>query len=118
MAKFGRGVFGNDTADVAKMIMNKTEVRNILKVIEYIKNNQNWREILAEAPYHIAIKDDGDFMTNSRTHLHDIYKCGQCNDGYMIVMMSKDEAFYGCTNYDAKTKQGCKNTKKIFTQKH
>ena len=36
-------------------------MKNILRVIEYIKNNQNWREILSESPYNITIKDDGDF---------------------------------------------------------
>ena len=35
---------------------------NILKVIEYIKNNQNWREVLSGAPYCINIKDDGGFI--------------------------------------------------------
>ena len=34
---------------------------DILKVIEYIKNNPNWREILSNTPYNITIKDDGDF---------------------------------------------------------
>jgi DNA helicase-4 len=60
-----------------------------------------------------------DFMTNNRSHLHDIYKCNQCADGYMIVKTSKDNnVFYGCTNFDAITKQGCKNTRQIFTQKN
>lgn len=36
-------------------------MNDILKVIEYIKNNQNWREILSDSPYSITIKDDGDF---------------------------------------------------------
>ena len=40
----------------------KKEVSDILKVIEYIKNNENWREILSESPYSITIKDDGDFI--------------------------------------------------------
>ena len=34
---------------------------DILKVIEFINNTPNWREILSEAPYYITIKDDGDF---------------------------------------------------------
>ena len=34
---------------------------NFKKAIEFIKNNQNWREILSEAQYYITIKDDGDF---------------------------------------------------------
>ncbi|MCL2813579.1 MAG: UvrD-helicase domain-containing protein [Oscillospiraceae bacterium] len=54
-----------------------------------------------------------DFMTNSREHLHDIYKCSQCADGYMIVRSKENEAFYGCTNFDVKSKQGCKNTREI-----
>jgi len=59
-----------------------------------------------------------DFMTNNRSHLHDIYKCNQCTDGYMIVKTSKDNnVFYGCTNFDAKTKQSCKNTRQILCQK-
>ena len=33
----------------------------ILKIIEFIKNNENWREILAESPYCITIKDDEEF---------------------------------------------------------
>ena len=36
-------------------------MENILKVTEFIKNNQNWREILSKSPYSITIKDDGDF---------------------------------------------------------
>jgi DNA helicase-4 len=59
-----------------------------------------------------------DFMTNNRTYLYDIYKCGECKDGYMIVKSKANEAFYGCTNYDIAAKQGCKNTRPIFTQKN
>ncbi len=42
-----------------------------------------------------------DFMTNSRTHKHDILKCNKCDDGYLIVKSNKNngEVFYGCTNY-------------------
>ena len=58
-----------------------------------------------------------DFMTNNRSYLYDIYKCGECTDGYMIVKSKANEAFYGCTNYDIKTQQGCKNTRPIFSQK-
>ncbi|NLO48261.1 MAG: UvrD-helicase domain-containing protein, partial [Clostridiales bacterium] len=45
-----------------------------------------------------------DFMTNSKVHLHDIYKCDQCKDGYMIVKAKGNEAFYGCTGYDSESK--------------
>ncbi|MDR0220911.1 MAG: UvrD-helicase domain-containing protein [Lachnospiraceae bacterium] len=52
-----------------------------------------------------------DFMTNSRTHLHDIWKCDSCDDGYMIVKSAKGgRVFYGCTNYRDK---GCQNTRSI-----
>jgi DNA helicase-4 len=54
-----------------------------------------------------------DFMTNSKSHLHDIYKCNKCDDGYMIVKLKGDEAFYGCTGYDSREKSGCRNTKPI-----
>lgn len=60
-----------------------------------------------------------DFMTNSKEHLYDIYKCDQCKDGYMIVKVKGNEAFYGCTSYNSKTKTGCRNTCPIFdTKKH
>ena len=55
-----------------------------------------------------------DFMTNSRTHLYDIYKCGECADGYMVVRTRGNNIFYGCTNYDNSAKDGCKNTRQIF----
>ena len=55
-----------------------------------------------------------DFMTNSKLHLHDIYKCDQCKDGYMIVKSKGNEAFYGCTGYDSEAKTGCRNTRPIF----
>lgn len=32
-----------------------------LKVINFIKNNSNWREILSVDPYNLIIKDDGNF---------------------------------------------------------
>ena len=52
-----------------------------------------------------------DFMTNNRNHLHDIYKCGKCDDGYMVVTPKKDDdVFYGCTNYRAKK---CTNSMSI-----
>jgi len=54
-----------------------------------------------------------DFMTNSKSHLHDIYKCNKCDDGYMIVKLKNDEAFYGCTGYDNQKKSGCRNTRQI-----
>jgi DNA helicase-4 len=54
-----------------------------------------------------------DFMTNSKSHLHDIYKCDKCNDGYMIVKLKNDEAFYGCTGYDSNDKSSCRNTRTI-----
>ena len=42
-----------------------------------------------------------DFMTNDRVHMHDIFKCPECADGYMIVKMNPQNGniFYGCTNY-------------------
>ncbi|MCR4682405.1 MAG: UvrD-helicase domain-containing protein [Clostridiales bacterium] len=42
-----------------------------------------------------------DFMTNDRAHMHDIFKCPKCKDGYMIVKMNQKNGnvFYGCTNY-------------------
>jgi DNA helicase-4 len=52
-----------------------------------------------------------DFMTNSKSHLYDIYKCDKCKDGYMIVKTTKNgDVFYGCTEYKNK---GCKNTRSI-----
>ena len=58
-----------------------------------------------------------DFMTNSRTHLYDLHKCEKCKDGYMIVKSKGTEAFYGCTNFDIKTRQGCTNTRPIVIKK-
>ncbi|QSX09521.1 UvrD-helicase domain-containing protein [Alkalibacter rhizosphaerae] len=55
-----------------------------------------------------------DFMTNNKVHLHDIYKCDQCKDGFMIVKAKGNDAFYGCTGYDSKTKSGCRNMRQIF----
>lgn len=42
-----------------------------------------------------------DFMTNDRVHKHDICKCPQCKDGYLIVKVNpkNHSVFYGCTNY-------------------
>jgi DNA helicase-4 len=54
-----------------------------------------------------------DFMTNSKTYLHDIYKCNKCNDGYMIIKIKNDEAFYGCTGYDSNDKSSCRHTRPI-----
>lgn len=43
-----------------------------------------------------------DFMTNDRVVRGDIFKCPECDDGYMIVKKSRnsEDRFYGCTNYD------------------
>ena len=56
-----------------------------------------------------------DFMTNNRSHRHDIYKCDQCQDGYMIVKLNGDGALYGCTGYNSAKKSGCKNIRSIST---
>jgi ssDNA-binding Zn-finger/Zn-ribbon topoisomerase 1 len=56
-------------------------------------------------------------MTNSKSHLHDIYKCDKCNDGYIIVKLKGDEAFYGCTGYDSHEKSGCGNMQRIYARK-
>lgn len=50
-----------------------------------------------------------DFMTNDRIARGDIFKCPECDDGYMIVKKSRnsENRFYGCTNYDTPGKQ-CK----------
>ena len=55
-----------------------------------------------------------DFMTNDKVHRHDIYKCPNCEDGYMIVKMNKKnkDVFYGCTNYRRENNK-CKNMKPI-----
>jgi DNA helicase-4 len=57
-----------------------------------------------------------DFMTNNKTHPHDIFKCGECDDGYMIVKVNAKEnsAFYGCTKFNGESKSGCRNTKPIY----
>ena len=51
-----------------------------------------------------------DFMTNDKVHKHDIFKCPQCADGYMIVKMNpkNGNVFYGCTNYFSDTNK-CTN---------
>lgn len=56
-----------------------------------------------------------DFMTNSKTHRHDIYKCDQCKDGYMIVKSKGKEAFYGCTGYDKDSQSSCRNMRPVLT---
>lgn len=56
-----------------------------------------------------------DFMTNSKTYPYDIYKCSHCKDGYMIVKSKGNEVFYGCTGYNSKTKEGCRNMLPIIT---
>ena len=33
----------------------------MLKIINYIKTNPNWREVLSSEPYNLIITDDGDF---------------------------------------------------------
>ena len=53
-----------------------------------------------------------DFITNDRNHPHDIWKCDQCENGYMIVKTKGDSIFYGCTEYQTK---GCKNTRSIYS---
>jgi len=58
-----------------------------------------------------------DFMTNNKSHLHDIYKYEKCADGYMIVKLKNDEAFYGCTGYDSNDKLSCRNTQPISAKK-
>ena len=51
-----------------------------------------------------------DFMTNDRNERHDIYKCSECAEGYLIVRRNSQNAsvFYGCTNYHNKD-HVCKN---------
>lgn len=55
-----------------------------------------------------------DFMTNDPVHRHDIFKCPECPDGYMIVKKSPkyDSVFYGCTNY-TNPERSCRHTEKI-----
>ncbi|HZX47444.1 MAG TPA: UvrD-helicase domain-containing protein [Clostridia bacterium] len=55
-----------------------------------------------------------DFMTNDMVAKADIYKCPECEDGYMIVKKSRrDEGrFYGCTNYE-ESGNGCNNIKPL-----
>ena len=50
-----------------------------------------------------------DFMTNNKDHMHDIYKCPRCKDGYMVVRINKDtgSVFYGCTNFFNEEHQCC-----------
>jgi DNA helicase-4 len=55
-----------------------------------------------------------DFMTNHKSHLHDIYKCDKCKDGFMVVRSKDNEPFYGCTGYDIETKSGCRNMRPIL----
>jgi len=47
----------------------------MLKIIEFIKNTPNWRQILAEAPYHLSINDDECFI---------ILKYSQINSDFTI----------------------------------
>jgi DNA helicase-4 len=56
-----------------------------------------------------------DFMTNHSRFLYDISKCNDdiC-DGYMIVKISKDLPFYGCTNF--RSEINCRKSINIKTQ--
>ena len=36
-------------------------VMKMLKIVEFIKANHNWRELLSASPYNVTIKDDGGF---------------------------------------------------------
>jgi len=53
-----------------------------------------------------------DFMTNSKQCFADIFKCTNCEDGYMIVVENRknNDYFYGCTNHKSKA---CGNMKPI-----
>jgi len=51
-----------------------------------------------------------DFMSNSKSNLHDIWKCDKCDDGYMIVITKGERVFYGCTNYRI---EKCSNSRSI-----
>ena len=33
-----------------------------MKILDFVRDNPNWREILSNSPYNIAIDDDGDFI--------------------------------------------------------
>jgi len=64
------------------------------------------------------------FMTNSKSHLYDIYKCDEIQpdgskcDGYMIVKTNKDGVpFYGCTEYN-EDNTGCNNKRGIPKHKN
>jgi hypothetical protein len=46
----------------------------ILKIIEFIKNNNNWRDILSADPYNLTIKDDGDFTILKYTQFNSDFK--------------------------------------------
>ena len=39
-----------------------------MKVIEFIKQNENWRDLLTKSPYNLKIKDEGDLIILSYTH--------------------------------------------------
>ncbi|MBR2740257.1 MAG: UvrD-helicase domain-containing protein [Oscillospiraceae bacterium] len=54
-----------------------------------------------------------DFMTNSKEYKHDIMKCPECEDGFLVVRTSKksNAVFYGCTNFY--TDRKCKYTKTL-----
>jgi DNA helicase-4 len=55
------------------------------------------------------------FMTNNRAHKHDIFKCPDCEDGYMVVRMKGARPLYGCTNYLKNEPRRCKKTVPIYT---
>jgi DNA helicase-4 len=55
-----------------------------------------------------------DFMTNDRVAKGDIFKCPECEDGYMIVKKSRnsEDRFYGCTNFNVSGRE-CKYTRPL-----
>ena len=56
-----------------------------------------------------------DFMTNSEEVMKDIFKCEDCENGYMIIKKNRknDFYFYGCTGY-SEDGSGCNNIQNFY----
>lgn len=55
-------------------------------LVEFIKENENWRELLTNAPYHLSVKDDGPYTIFSYNQIKSDFRLPEVQVARGIIL--------------------------------
>lgn len=78
-------MFGNTVSEIKDTIKNNGSKTMKLELLNFIKSNENWEELLKEKPYSLTITRDGDFIMFKYSQISSNFNLGLVREARGII---------------------------------